>query len=351
RARRHLVMSYHLLDDYEREMEASRFINEIIDAGQIVSQSRELSEEAYAVFCADVFRPVEVVTPLVDHGLIDQALENFEISASALNKYLECPRKFYFDYVLRIPSAHKTYFGFGQAIHKTLDDFFTWHVKAQQVTGSATEFVELFRRQLRRHRSHFTATEFEMHLHFGADILTSYYQQRAGSWADPVDALTEYKVRNVQHRGVPIKGDIDRVDIFPKHVVVTDYKTGKSANAHKRGQLRRPDEKNAYGGDYWRQIVFYKILLDADPGIRKQVDYGYIDFIQPRSSGQHEQIKIQITPEDVQHVSDQIVEIWEKIQAHEFETGCGRDDCYWCTLVENEMVVDRDKPIPVSEEF
>ncbi|MDX1476533.1 MAG: ATP-dependent DNA helicase [Saprospiraceae bacterium] len=351
RARTHLTMSYHELDDYEREMEASRFINEITDAGQIAAQPKDLTDEAYTAYCADLFRPVEVVTPLVDHALIDQALDGFELSASALNKYLECPRKFYFDYVLRIPSAQKTYFGFGKAIHKTLDDFFTWHIRDGQLSGTADDLVNLYRRQLRRHRSHFTDTEYDMHLHFGEQILRSYFTQRADGWTHALDSLTEYEVRNAEHRGIPLKGDIDRVDLFKDHAVFTDYKTGKSSNAHRRGQLRRPDERNPHGGDYWRQIVFYQILLDADPGIRHSVDHGYIDFVQPRSSGEHERIKVQITPEDIQLVSDQIAEVWERIQKHDFEQGCGNDDCYWCTLVENEMTVKRDEPLPVQEEF
>ena len=62
--------------------------------------------------------------------------------------------------------------------------------------------------------------------------------------------------------GVPIKGNLDKVEFTGKQVTVVDYKTGKLKNA--KDKLQRPTNEEPNGGDYWRQAVFYKILIDHD---------------------------------------------------------------------------------------
>jgi len=47
-----------------------------------------------------------------------------------------------------------------------------------------------------------------------------------------------------------------------------------------------------------------------------------------------------ITPEDTAAVLWQIRETWDKIQAKDFYTGCGKEDCHWCNFVKtNELAV------------
>ena len=67
--------------------------------------------------------------------------------------------------------------------------------------------------------------------------------------------LIEFK--NVEVEGVPITGVIDRIDFLDNQTVhIVDYKTG----SHKKDKLNPPTAKNPHGGNYWRQLIFYKIL-------------------------------------------------------------------------------------------
>ena len=59
---------------------------------------------------------------------------------------------------------------------------------------------------------------------------------------------------------VPIKGKLDKLEFFGKDVNVVDYKTGDPEKAKEK--LLPPNDKKPNGGDYWRQAVFYKILVD-----------------------------------------------------------------------------------------
>ena len=47
----------------------------------------------------------------------------------------------------------------------------------------------------------------------------------------------------------------------------------------------------------------------------------------------YQKIKLYIKPEDITTVKEQIKSTWDKIQAHDFYTGCGKEDCHWCNFV------------------
>ena len=61
-------------------------------------------------------------------------------------------------------------------------------------------------------------------------------------------------------KGIPLKGKLDKLEFDGKAVNVVDYKTGNVDNAKEK--IKGPNDKQPDGGDYWRQAVFYKILVD-----------------------------------------------------------------------------------------
>ncbi len=86
-----------------------------------------------------------------------------------------------------------------------------------------------------------------------------------------------------------------------------------------------------FGGDYWRQIMFYKILIDNDPMHQWQMTRGVIDFLEPEDDQFHIE-QIAITTEGVEKVKNQILATYSNIQNHNFDTGCGLEDCEWCNF-------------------
>lgn len=162
--------------------------------------------------------------------------------------------------------------------------------------------------------------------------------------------LTEFKINNVLLNEIPLKGAIDKIEFDTQQVVVIDYKTGSVENA--KEQLKGPHEKNPLGGDYWRQAVFYKILLNHHPK-NWVVSTAEFDFIEPNKKKEFEKIVVPITDADITTVSQQIRMVWEKIQAKDFYTGCGKEDCHWCNFVKtNELAValHEIKEVTESEE-
>jgi len=136
-----------------------------------------------------------------------------------------------------------------------------------------------------------------------------------------------------QYKGVPIKGKLDKVEIYPTHVNVVDFKTG----SHKKDKIERPSDKIPNGGDYWRQIVFYKMLLESDkkhnwPGL----SVGKISYLEPdKYSYNFKDVDITVTPADMEKVGQQVTETYEKIKAYEFNKTCEDKKCQWCNFVDN----------------
>lgn len=115
---------------------------------------------------------------------------------------------------------------------------------------------------------------------------------------------------------------------------MVDYKTGQPDNTKTKEKLAAPNENNPNGGDYWRQIMFYKILIDNDKTRSWDMLSGEIDFIEKsKYSNEFIKSKILVTADGLRIVEEQIKATWKSIRAHEFTKGCGKEDCTWCRFV------------------
>ena len=331
RAKDELQISYPLSNEDGKEKERSIFIQELLDDEAEIKDAA-LGDEEIVRYKAELLKFRQGKVQLIDHDLIDKVLDNYVMSVTNLNKYLTCPVSFYYEVILRVPQARSTYLGYGNAIHGTLHQLFLDIESSPERMVPPLDLVfERYGKTLDNFRQHFTEKEFENHLTLGKSVLTDYYNANVDSWSTPRKYELEYKVRNVEHKGVPIKGDIDKIVYHDDHFYVVDYKTGK----WKSEKFREPvDGKTA--GDYWRQIVFYKLLIDADPKFNKAMSYGLIDFVEPQD-GKYKSKKIEVSQFDYDFVTEELVNTYKAIQNHEFTDGCGEETCRWCNFVADHL--------------
>ena len=171
-------------------------------------------------------------------------------------------------------------------------------------------------------------------MEYGEEILGNYYDKYINSFNKIV--VIEYNIRNVVINHVPIKGKLDKIEFDGKSVNVVDYKTGDPDKALPK--LNGPSDKVPNGGDYWRQAVFYKILVDNFRQRQWKVISSEFDFIEPDKKKNYRKEKVLITDADITTVTQQITHTWEKIQQHDFYTGCGDADCHWCNFVKTNQL-------------
>lgn len=338
RAEQHLYISYSKFKNDGKNLEPSMFIAEIQDKYPAPVETVVLSPEVLAEFAALHFGAATAPEiEKIEDELMSRLLDKFVMNVTALNNYLSCPLEFYFKNLIRIPSPKNEAMEFGSASHYALEKLFR---KMQDDPAnefpSKEEFIADFEWYLRRHRESFTQEQFDRRLEYGHDVLGNYYDKYSSQFNKIV--AIERNIRNVTVKEVPLKGKLDKLEFDGKSVNVVDYKTGDPDKAKEK--LQPPNAKNLHGGDYWRQAVFYKLLVDNYGQKDWRVVSAEFDFIEPDKKKNYRKEKVVITPADLTTVTEQIVNTWEKIQNREFYIGCGKEDCHWCEFVKtNELTV------------
>jgi DNA helicase II / ATP-dependent DNA helicase PcrA len=350
RVERHLVISWSRFRDDGKELEPSVFVAEILDQHDLPIEKALIPEEELAAFDALPFS--EVIAPEIraaEEDFVSRILSTFVMNVTALNNYLKCPLEFYYRNLVRIPSPKNEATEFGSAVHFALQRLFE---KMKEHVAEAfppkEDLLKDFSWYMGRHREIFTREAFARRMEYGLEVLANYYDKYLHQWNRIV--AVERNIRNVVIRGVPLKGKLDKLEFQGKEVTVVDYKTGDVDKA--REKLAPPDARNPDGGDYWRQAVFYKILVDGYEQKDWKVVATEFDFVEPDKRKEYRKMKIVITPEDITTVTQQIVTVWGKIQNHEFYTGCGKPDCHWCNFVKtNNLAIALHEVDQVEEEI
>lgn len=333
RAKQRLAVSYSASDKAGKAQEASQFVGEILAGTQLPVQYPKVDENAMLDFLTTQFSEADKPkVALLDKNFIDQLLQNYSLSVTHLSSFLDCPLRFYFQCLIKVPSGKSPAATFGQAVHWALNKAF-WKLKDNGDEFPLTDdFMKEFRWYMHRNRDSFTKEEFRLRMDYGEKILPPYYNLNINSWNKI--AVTERSIKNVETEGVPIKGNLDKVEFNGRQVTVVDYKTGKLKNA--KDKLKRPAPEHPDGGDYWRQAVFYKILIDNDRTNDWEATTTVFEFVEPVNEEYHQE-KIIITPNDIAVVTEQIKTAYQKIMAHQFDTGCGKKECAWCHFVKSNF--------------
>lgn len=335
RAEKHLFISYSRFTNENKELEPSMFIAEIMDQHPDIQVEFPLvSEEQQSAFAGLSFAETAPEIARLEEDFVSQLLEKFVMNVTALNNFLKCPLEFYFRNLVRIPSPKNEATEFGSSVHFALEQLF----RKMQDGGknefhSKEQFIWDFDWYMHRHRESFTQEQFDRRIEYGHEILANYYDKYIQQFNKIV--AIERNIRNVVINGVPLKGKLDKLEFDGKSVNVVDYKTGDPDKAIPK--LKGPNEKEPRGGDYWRQAVFYKILVDHS-GKDWRVVSTEFDFVEPDKKKNYRKEKVVISPADITTVTQQIEEVWKRIQARDFYTGCGKSDCHWCEFVKTNRL-------------
>jgi len=347
RAKKHLTVSYATESADGTKWDNSLFVDEIS-----TPEERIRPRFSEAPLLQHLERAMQPVPPVQIHiaqrRWIDRILQqSFTLSASTLNKFLRCPVSFYYENLLRVPVQGASHFAFGTAVHHGLERLFV----EMRRTGDwppLEEVVKAFERAMYAERESMTPAELARRLEQGRGILAQYYAERLFTLHR--DADIELKVsRYYLDDSIPVTGRIDKLERYPDGTcVVVDYKTGKAASAAKK--ILPPNDADPLGGDYWRQMVFYKIILEGAPGSAMRVKHGYFDLLEKDDRGQWAPKTVPIFDEDVAIVKAQIKETWLRIQNGEFDEGCGEPDCAWCDFARRHALVRASEDASVMDD-
>lgn len=346
RAKHHLVFTYPTSDD-KKELTANSFLNEILEYDDVKKREVNLSEDELVRFMELQMQSLaDKAITLIDQYYLEPILENYKLSVTHLNNYLHCPLNFYFMNLLRIPSGKNASTAYGSAVHEVLDVLFKKY-KDQKSVPTESDILHAFDKALSHQREFFSDVEFKNMQDYGYKTLPDYIKQRAKVWQ--TNSLSERNMDGVTLRGTPIKGVFDRIDFIPNsmdEIQIVDFKTGKYDNAKKKlippkSEEEAKTDEELIGGDYWRQALFYKVLTDSSK-LTWKAKSAVFDFVEPKKLNetplQYPMEIVEFSPSDIQFVTKQIDETYIKIRNYEFDKGCGKPDCYWCSFA-NEYLM------------
>ena len=185
-------------------------------------------------------------------------------------------------------------------------------------------------------------SEYEEALEKGRGALPLFYDTYHAAWISSPTArraLNEARIEALPlDDGTLINGKLDRIEFLGnvggaaagaaalEPIRVIDYKTGKPKSRNEiEGNTKSAD------GNYKRQLVFYKLLLDKE-GKRDMRD-GVIEFIEPDERGKMHREEFKIAQGEVKVLEKLVMDVAREILGLSFwNKGCHDPDCKYCEL-------------------
>jgi len=326
RAKHEAIISYAEQSIDGRALLPSQFISELKQELVSYEDTALIEAASPGLYGAYTLTPKPTAKSMHDTAYIQALFLEQSLSVTALNSYLNCPWQYFFMNLIRLPRTYNKHQQYGSAVHDALKKFFDLYA-----TGESVPFKTLdtfFKESL----EHYVADEVlreELYLK-GTASLTAYYQTHKDSW--PRELRTEFAVYGVEfsfkEANITLTGKLDKVEFIDGHVVnVVDYKTGKPKS--RNALLGETKDSN---GDYFRQLVFYKVLLDRFDNGAYAMRTGTIDFVEPEKDVCVREI-FEITDKNTKELCTLIEETASDIYNLRFwDKRCDDATCEFCAL-------------------
>lgn len=331
RAKKTITISYskeHIAGSHATKTLPSMFIQEIDIKHLQQDRDFDTSHDIRKLFQKLFKTPKQPVASIKEQEFLQSILQNFKLSPTALNTYIQCPYKFKLNNLLKVPRAKISYLAFGTAIHKALEDLCVFLKNNNGDTPELSFVLESFKKALQKEL--LTKHDFEIRLKQGEKVLTLYYETYKDEFTQPlyVEKFFGYGWSKTYIDDIPLSGRIDKIEwVNPKEktVKVIDYKTGKPKSKNWiEGKTKYSD------GSYKRQLVFYKLLTMLDSSFKPKVVQAEFDFVEANSRGKLKKETFEITKQEVEELKNLIRKTMEAIRHFAFPKTSDYSICKHC---------------------
>jgi len=274
---------------------------------------------------------------------LNQIIDNYSLSASALNKYIACPLRFKFEDLLKAPQSSNNSLVLGTGIHYALEQYARNQMKG--INKDLDFLVQMFMVSINKQL--LDPQDFKTVKEEGFEILERYFAFYKGEFEVPADVEYSFYNKGValdfgdDTKPVRLNGKIDRIEWIDKsigEVRVVDYKTSKP-----QSQKQIMGENKNATGDTFRQLVFYKLIGDLDKNFKPfnninnyRITESKVQYLKPAVNGNLKSETFVITQEQLDDLKNKIKDIVDRIRNLEFGSieypNC--HECEYCSLFE-----------------
>lgn len=323
RAKKEIYIAYSQRNRDGREQLPTQFIQEInenlLSNIKTEDYEKEFSSYREIEFAAAPQKQSEIQ----DKKFLNKIFKERGLSSTALGNYLECPWKYFYLNLIRIPEAPNKHLMYGNAVHEALKNYFDLFSKSENI--GKNYLIKRFEESLARQP--IEENEFYEALKKGKKSLSGYYDFYNKSWIPKT--FNELKIDGIEiDSETTINGKLDKIEFLDagNNINVVDYKTGKSKSRNAVAGNTKNDD-----GNYKRQLVFYNLLLNK--GGKYNMVSGDIDFIEPDDKGKYHKERFEISKEEIYDLEKQIIQVSNEIRNLKFwNKFCAKPDCRYCAL-------------------
>ena len=280
------------------------------------------------------------------------------LSVTALNHFLTCPSAFIYQSILKLPQAPAASAEKGTAVHEAFAR--VWREKERSAQAIESVFKEavsdyfersllsVFEKEAVKKELFEKAPVIarELQSHFAGTAITESWSEtvleclippflkevpsrRGGGFQNPSTpkkAVLPFK--KGESVNIPIHGKLDAVVERGDDVLVFDYKTKEAMSiAAIKGETK------SSSGDYFRQLVFYKLLLQNSPRYKSKTVISSLVFVMPDKKGKCGIVSLPVTDSDIEQLKKEIQSLMDAVWSGDIMTMlCDEPDCEWCKL-------------------
>ncbi len=320
RAKEHVTIIASSKDSAGEDLLPLRFIEEL-DKGSIKDIDIPQSKRDVSGTHIHVPEKGQRIIELAKETLAEKGL-----SVTALNHFMKCPSEFLLKSILKIPEAPSASAEKGNAMHLALDHI--WRMKKEGRNENAA--IEAIKGAIRDSLKNSFLARFEK------DAVEKELMKNAPAVAKSLQPHfhTEGEVqpeewKDMQFEKIILHGKLDAVIDTGDDLLVFDYKTkGKMSENEIRGKTKTSD------GGYFRQLVFYRLLLENQHAYRGKRIIPSLVFLTPDEKGECKIQTLEITESDIEIVRKDIRNLIESVWSGEvIRMRCDDPQCEWCSLI------------------
>ncbi|MBR9698964.1 PD-(D/E)XK nuclease family protein [Candidatus Woesearchaeota archaeon] len=168
------------------------------------------------------------------------------LSPSSINLYKQCPRRFFYQYILKLPTRPSIHLIRGSIVHEVLEKFFHLDISILDpddyekgfrayITASLLKLWNKSKKKFEMLK--LTQEELEYYLIDSQEMLNNFVKTFSGKFKAELDqekapdkafhALTPIIEEEIRNPELMIRGFIDAIHDSKDHTVIIDYKTSK----------------------------------------------------------------------------------------------------------------------------